>query len=157
MIWIARPLFFAIALFLGGAGAANCEEIFKSHYHEPYPVAASKKGLQVEMVDDALALGIKHAGLNLNLTQLYAREASAQTVSYASEGEEFHFRRDYLESIEARVKPLSDAGVLVNVIVLAYASGHADVDRVLLHPNYATNDPTTSVPSTRSRPKAGAG
>ena len=141
MIWIARPLFFAIALLLGDVGAADCEEVFKSRYNEPYPVAASKKGLQVEMVDDALALGIKHAGLNLNLTQLYASKASAQNVSYAFEGEEFHFRRDYLEGIEARVKPLSDAGVLVNVIVLAYASGHADVDRVLLHPNYATNAP----------------
>ena len=141
MIWLARPLFFALVLLLGGVGAADCEEVFKSRYNEPYPVAASKKGLQVEMVEDALALGIKHAGLNLNLTQLYASKASAQTVSYAFEGEEFHFRRDYLESIDARVKPLSDAGVLVNVIVLTYASGNADVDRLLLHPNYATNAP----------------
>src|SRR5829696_2935079 len=30
-------------------------------YQEPYPIAASKKGLQVEIVDDALALGVKHA------------------------------------------------------------------------------------------------
>lgn len=41
-----------------------------SRYTEPYPSAASKKGLQVEMVDDALYLGIKHAGLNINLSQL---------------------------------------------------------------------------------------
>ncbi len=130
-----------LVLLCGSVVAASSVEMLQSRYHEPYPVAASKKGLQVEIVDDALALGIKHAALNLNLTQIFAREATAQTVSYAFEGEEFHFRRDYIESIEARLKPLSDAGVLVNMIVLAYASGNADVDRVLLHPNYATNAP----------------
>ena len=141
MFRTTRLTLVVLVLLCGSIVAASRAEMLQSRYQEPYPVAASKKGLQVEMVDDALALGIKHAALNLNLTRLYAREATAQTVSYAFEGEEFHFRRDYLESIEARVKPLSDAGVLVNMIVLAYASGKADVDRVLLHPHYATNAP----------------
>ena len=34
----------------------------QSRYRTPYPVAASKKGLQVELVEDALTLGVKHAG-----------------------------------------------------------------------------------------------
>ena len=33
----------------------------------PYPSPPSKKGLQVQMVDDALVLGIHHAGLNCDL------------------------------------------------------------------------------------------
>src|SRR5262245_18437756 len=41
-----------------------------SRYTEPYPIDASKKGLQVEIVEDALALGVKHAALNFNLSQL---------------------------------------------------------------------------------------
>jgi len=112
-----------------------------SRYNEPYPVAASKKGLQVEMVDDALALGIKHAALNINLTGLFVRGTNDDDVSYLAEGESFRFRRRYLESMDAQVKALSDAGVLVNLIVLAYASGVPEVDRVLLHPNYSTNAP----------------
>ncbi len=36
-------------------------------YDERFPRAASKKGLQVQMVDDAIALGVKHAALNVDL------------------------------------------------------------------------------------------
>lgn len=36
----------------------------------PFPKPPSIKGLQVQMVDDALALGIHHAGVNLNVTAL---------------------------------------------------------------------------------------
>ena len=39
-------------------------------YDEAFPRAASKKGLQVQMVDDAIALGVKHAGLNVDLPSL---------------------------------------------------------------------------------------
>src|SRR5207247_9808532 len=35
----------------------------------PFPTAISKKGLQVQMVDDAIALGIKHAAFNVNFSQ----------------------------------------------------------------------------------------
>ena len=131
----------ATALLCGGTVAPLGADIVQSRYNEPYPVAASKKGLQVEMVDDALALGIKHAGINLNLTQLYSRTAGDDIVSHTFDGEHFNFRRNYLESIDVQVKQLSDVGVLVNLIVLTYASGNADVDRVMLHPNYATNAP----------------
>ena len=129
------------ALLGNGLLAPLSAETVSSRYHEPYPVAASKKGLQVELVDDALALGIKHAALNLNLTGLFAREAGKDTVSYDFEGETFHFRRKYLEGVDAQIKVLSDAGVLVNIIVLTYASGNPDTDRVVLHPNYSTNAP----------------
>jgi len=41
-------------------------------YQEAYPESVSKKRLQVEIVDDALALGVKHAALNVDLCQLMA-------------------------------------------------------------------------------------
>jgi len=112
-----------------------------SRYNEPYPTAASKKGLQVEMVDDALALGVRHAAVNINLTALFVRGEGGGALSYSSDGETFHFQRQYVEGMDQQVKRLSDAGVLVNLIVLAYASGDPAVDRVLLHPNYDTNAP----------------
>jgi hypothetical protein len=117
-----------------------CAEVV-SRYNEPYPTAASKKGLQVEMVDDALALGVKHAALNINLTQLFIRGSNTAALSHELEGETFRFARSYLESMDRQIKPLSDAGVLVNLIVLTYASGVPEVDRVVLHPQYDTNAP----------------
>jgi hypothetical protein len=120
--------------------AANAESI-SSRYNEPYPVVASKKGLQVELVDDALALGIKHAAQNINLTALFVASPSENDVIFVHEGETFRFRRSYLEGMDRQIKTLSQAGVLVNLIVLSYASGQPEVDRVVLHPNYDTNAP----------------
>lgn len=107
-----------------------------SRYNEPYPSVASKKGLQVELVDDALALGVKHAALNLNLTALYLTDTNEASVAFESGGRSFQFRRSYLEGMDAQIRKLSQAGVLVNLIVLTYASGNPEVDRVVLHPNY---------------------
>jgi hypothetical protein len=128
-----------MCLLLLARGGVLAETV--SRYNEPYPVAASKKGLQVELVDDALALGVKHAALNINLAGLFVRGADSNAVNHTSDGEIFRFNRHYLESMDRQVKQLSDKGVLVNLIVLAYASGMPEVDRVLLHPNYSTNAP----------------
>src|SRR5215212_9206350 len=37
---------------------------------DPFPVIKSKKGLQIQIVEDAIELGVKHAGLNWNLAQM---------------------------------------------------------------------------------------
>jgi hypothetical protein len=129
-----------LGLLFCARGAAHGETIV-SRYQEPYPAAASKKGLQVEMVDDALALGIKHAALNINLTALFTQSTNEPAVAYEFEGAMFRFRRGYLESMDERIRTLSQAKVLVNLIVLSYASGKPEVDRVVLHPNYDTNAP----------------
>ena len=136
-----RISLFTILTLLAALWLVTASAETASRYNEPYPVAASKKGLQVQMVDDALALGIKHAALNLNLTALYVHDPAEDVLSYNFDGETFQFHRKYLEGVDAQVKALSDAGVLVNVIVLAYASGRPEVDRVVLHPNYDTNAP----------------
>jgi hypothetical protein len=133
----ALLLFSLVLPFTFGTAA----ESIVSRYNEPYPAAASKKGLQVELVDDALALGIKHAAQNINLTALFVANPSENDVTFVHEGEPFRFRRGYLESMDRQIKTLSQAGVLVNLIVLSYASGQPEVDRVVLHPNYDTNAP----------------
>ena len=64
------------------------------------------------MIDDALALGIKHAALNVSLTSLIDLDGKpGQFSTYKSDGREFTFHRGAVESIP--VKPLSDAGVRV--------------------------------------------
>jgi Family of unknown function (DUF5722) len=105
----------------------------------PPVVAHGKKGLQVQMVDDALTLGIHHAALNVNLPSLLAPADAADTYPWRSNGREFRFRRSAIDAIP--VKPLSDAGVSVSLILLAYASGDAAVDRLWLHPDYSSKAP----------------
>jgi len=113
-----------------------------SRYTAPYPVAASKKGLQVQMVDDALALGVKHAALNFNLCQLIDPAGETNNPSWKSGGRTCYFQRGYLEDMDQQIKALSDHGVVVTLIVLAYQSGDPVVNRILIHPQCITNAPT---------------
>jgi hypothetical protein len=64
-----------------------------SRYNEAYPQAASKKGLQVETVEDALALGVKHAALNFNLSQLIDLRGETDSPSWTSAGRTYRFKR----------------------------------------------------------------
>ena len=62
-------LFILLGLLILSSTLSIGAEVNSSRYTEPYPEAASKKGLQVDMIDDALALGVKHDALNFNPTQ----------------------------------------------------------------------------------------
>ncbi len=137
---------FATAIGLGLVALLLCvtvrgEESDESRYCEPYPVASSKKGLQVELVDDALELGIQHAALNVNLCGLVDPSGNPNNPSWDLDGQHYYFQRDYLESLDRQIKSLSDHGVLVNLILLTYQSNRADVNRLMLHPDYDTDAP----------------
>jgi len=108
---------------------------------EPYPVASSKKGLQVQMVDDALALGIKHAALNINFTQMLDLEKSPNNFSFESGGQTFSFNRGYIEHFDRELKTFSDAGVIVSLILLNYESGSAAINKIMMHPHYDRSAP----------------
>ena len=99
--------------------------------NSPFPTPASKKGLQVQMVDDALALGIRHAALNVNFAQL---------LTVATNGE-FAINERYLEQLDRQIKPLSEADIVVSLILLYYRSGQASLDALMLHPKYDLNAP----------------
>jgi hypothetical protein len=92
----------------------------------PFPTPASKKGLQVQMVDDALALGIQHAALNVNFAQLLDVSDPAKLKPNVR----------YLEQLDRQIKPLSDKGVVVSLILLYYRSGNEALDQLMLHPKY---------------------
>ncbi len=131
---------FAIsALFLAGVTASFAE--IGSRYTDRYPTAGSKKGLQVEMVDDALALGVKHAALNFNLAQLIDPRGDLGNPDWQNNGFEYHFQHAYLEAMDQKIKALSDHGVVVTLIVLSYQSGDPERDRILIHPRCETNAP----------------
>lgn len=112
-----------------------------SRYEAPYPVALSKKGLQVEQVDDALALGVKHAALNFNLSQLIAPHGETNGPVWEADGQRYFFHRAYLETMDRQIKALSEHGVVVTLIVLTYQSADPEVNRILIHPRCVTDAP----------------
>lgn len=101
----------------------------------PFPQPRSIKGLQVQMVDDAIALGIHHAGVNINITGLVDREKKPQNPKRTVDGFEFSFQESYLKSLDQQIKPLSDKGILIYLIVIAYPSKTPAVDGLVIHPD----------------------
>lgn len=112
-----------------------------SEFTTPFPTAASKKGLQVQMVDDALALGVKQAALNVNLTSLVDLKGDTNNPSWQVDGHTVHFRKGPLGALDRQIKPLADANVVIALILLTYASGNPALDQVMLHPSYDKTAP----------------
>jgi len=99
----------------------------------PYPVAASKKGLQVQMVDDALALGIRHAALNVDLTAFVDLDGGDDALAHEHGGRRWWLAKAPVAALDAQVAPLSRAGVVVSAILLAIQSGDPARDRFTVH------------------------
>ena len=116
------------------AGAARYVEDFAGIATDPrdFPKTETKKGIQVQMADDALALGIRHATLNVSVGALFDWEKKPGSPTWTVDGETFAFRREYLEKLG--VKRLSDAGMAVYLIVLGIESHNAGRDARMLHP-----------------------
>lgn len=100
-----------------------------------FPTPGGIKGLQVQMNEDALELGIHHAGVNVNLTALLNPAADKSSPKHSAGGREFAFNAAYLNSLDGQIKPLSDKGVLVYLILIAYPSGDAARDAEIIHPD----------------------
>lgn len=92
----------------------------------------SKKGLQVQMVDDALALGVSHAALNVQLGHL-VEEIDDQGRPVVSEAA--------LRALDAQVRPLAAAGVELNFILLARATFRAEIDALQFDPRFSSQAP----------------
>jgi hypothetical protein len=132
---LLRTLTIAAAISL----IAHPNETARAADARPFPEPGSKKGLQVQMIDDALALGIKHAALNVSIGSLIDLEQHPENPTWVVDGKTYAFRRGYLDHLG--VKPLSDAGVNVYLILLGYETGRPELDHVLLHPNRAAKLP----------------
>jgi len=118
------------------AATDKTETISQSKYRDTYPQLKSKKGLQVQMVDDAIALGVKHAGLNINFGSMVLLAPAPDALPWEMDGRTFYFRRSYIESMDEKIKPLSDAGAAVTLILLNYEGSDAALNKILLHPTY---------------------
>jgi len=99
----------------------------------PFPNPPDKKGIQVQMVDDVIALGIHHATLNVSLGALFSLQQRPDSIKFTHEGRDFFINGNYAHSLDRQIKPLSDAGILVYLIILAYPTRDDAKDAVLLH------------------------
>lgn len=110
-------------------------------YDYDYPASPTLKGLQVNMVEDAIRLGVGHAALNLNLPTIMRPERTDSTIAFTSGGRQYYFDGEYLEKFDRRVKELSDHGIVVNLILLNSRRWdgveiHPQMEKALLHPDY---------------------
>jgi hypothetical protein len=105
-----------------------------------FPQPPNKKGLQVQMIDDAIALGVHHAALNVDLTQLIDPTGQENGPKWTANGKQFAFSPSQVAGLDAQVKPLSDHQIVVTLILLTYASQDAKRNELMLHPRYAKNE-----------------
>ena len=111
----------------------------------PFPDPGTIKGLQVHETDDAMALGIKHAGFNVNQPSLARPVASADTIPFTMDGRVFHFDRNVAEQYDAHIRKLSSLGANVYLILLnsptwSGTTIHPDMKEILFHPDFTEND-----------------
>jgi Family of unknown function (DUF5722) len=135
-----------------GDGPARHVTDLPSQRDFAFPQPATKKGLQVQMVDDAEELGIGHAGINLALDQyLYRTEVPGDTIAFESGGRTFHFRAGAVRALDRQVKALSDNGVLVNLILILYDNPRQNSPNdVLMHPDAARGHGTVYAFNTKT-------
>jgi len=134
--WMLRATAFAslaaTLCFLAAAAPAR-----PAQNTDPFPTRPSKKGLQVQMIDDALALGVRHATLNCDLTSWPALASMDDDFHFtASDGKEYAFRKQPVIALDRSVKELSDGEAIVYLILLSYESPDPARNAVMLHAKY---------------------
>ena len=102
----------------------------------PHPTKSSPKGLQVQMIPDALELGIHHANLNIRLNALLSpeKEAKPGQLTASADGFTFVLNQKYVEGMDRQIKPLSDKGVVVSLIVTTVRSPNERIRKLTIHP-----------------------
>lgn len=121
----------------------------------PYPQVPDKKGLQVEMTDDAEQLGVQHAAINVAFNQLMLLrdDDPANTIVFPVDGVDFYFDRSYVTGLDGQIKSLSDNGTLVNLILILYRDTRANSAFArLVHPDAAIGRGTVYAFDTKTAP-----
>lgn len=119
----------------------------------PFPQIADKKGLQVEMTDDAEQLGVRHGAINVAFNQLMITKEinPSNTITFPVDGKSFYFDRGYVESLDGQIKALSDNGALVDLILILYRDANPNsAFSQLVHPDAAIGKGTVYAFNTKT-------
>ena len=106
----------------------------------PYPITPSPKGLQIQMVDDALTLGIHHAAININLPALLSAKANPTTTTRTLDGFTFYFNEKYAQNLDRVIQPLSAKGIVVKLILITYRPTDPIIKNLTVHPNASATE-----------------
>lgn len=101
------------------------------HFDFPHP--QSIKGLQVQMIDDAIALGVKCAAFNVSLPAVIGQAGSPET--WDVDGEKIPINTDYIGGLDAAFKQMTDAGMNVTAILLNPVPVQPEPGNPFIHPN----------------------
>lgn len=105
--------------------AAGFKSISQPHYitnpelvaknTQPFPQALTKKGLNIEidMLDDAFDLGVKHVSTNIAFSQIMGTG-----IDYNYDGKTYHFNKEIVDAYDKTISALSGKGMTVTVILL---------------------------------------
>lgn len=112
---------FVVALKTGNTYQAISNPIYITNpedvasFTEEYPDAMSKKGLLIEldMLGDALNLGVKHTTINIPYHHLIGGE-----LEYSYNGVTYHFNKKLIESYDRMISSFSNKGIIVTAILL---------------------------------------
>lgn len=124
-------LLLALAVGALAQGQSTSPESPPAHGVERDP---TKKGLQVQMTEDAIELGIGHATLNVLLTPLIGAAEEPGAIRWERGDDALWIRERQLAGLDAQVAALSGAGVSVNLILLGNVTGGPE-DDLLLDPD----------------------
>lgn len=106
-----------------------------------FPTPASPKGLQcVVDIDDAIALGVKHAAVNVSLASLYDA-SGASPIRREVDGVAVAARPEVVARFDETIKRMTDAGMRVNLILLNYLPGLGADRSPLVHSATAGDSP----------------
>jgi len=117
----------------------------------PYPTTSNPKGLQVQMADDALALGVNHAGVNVSLGALLSPEVKPGQPTVTVDGFTFSFNEGYIRSLDRTIQALSDRGIVVNIILITYRPRHPRLREIAVHPAASETEGTVMAANTVTR------
>ncbi len=91
------------------------------------------KGLQVQMADDAIELGVRHAGLNVVLSSVVDWGNASPSATWDVDGQAIPININYVAGLDSQVKQLTDAGCDVTLIMLN-SIPTSDNGHPLIHP-----------------------
>lgn len=82
---------------------------------EAFKTPLTKKGLNIEidMLDDAFDLGVKHVTTNIAFSQIMGTG-----IDYEYDGKTYHFNKAIVEDYDRTISALSNKGMTVTVIIL---------------------------------------
>lgn len=94
----------------------------------PFNTPLTKKGLriQIDMLDDAMDLGVKHAGTDIMFQQILG-----SGIEYEYDGKIYHFSAPVMAEYDRTISALSGKGINVTAVIL---NGWSDATPELMYP-----------------------